>query len=247
MFRNLPDPERASIVAAVNKRHVARPDHTGGATLQAEATGSAGGAEPARLGRKRDHSRDGQILDAALEVLAEAGYAGMTMDMVATRAKAGKATVYRRWSSKEEMVVDAVSRMKRSQVPLDQLPDTGTLRGDLLALFKPQSLDEAEHKMKVMAGLASMISTHAGLDDVANDALVAPWADAHRVLMQRAADRGEIPGAANIDTVSQVIPSVAAYRALVQRKPFDRDFLVLWIDDVVLPALHHGVSADTSR
>ncbi|MGI8475910.1 MAG: TetR family transcriptional regulator, partial [Thermomicrobiales bacterium] len=53
-----------------------------------------------RVGRKRDHTRDAAILAAALVVLAEVGYAGMTMDMVAVRAKAGKATVYRRWSSK---------------------------------------------------------------------------------------------------------------------------------------------------
>lgn len=226
---------------------MARPDGTGHETLRAEPTESAAGAQPVQLGRKRDHSRDAQILDAALQVLAEAGYAGMTIDMVAARAKAGKATVYRRWSSKEEMVLEAVSRMKRSQVDLERLPDTGTLRGDLLALFKPQSLDEAKYKMKVMAGLASMISSHAGLDEAVNDAIVAPWADAHRALMQRAADRGEIASSANIDAISQVIPSVAAFRALIQRKPFDRDFLVSWIDGVVLPALHHGSAGGPSR
>lgn len=221
--------------------------------MNAEPTGPAGGAGPARLGRKRDRSRDAQILDAALEVLAETGYAGLTIEMVASRAKAGKATVYRRWSSKEEMVVEALSRIKRRQAPLDQLPDTGTLRGDLLALFKPQSSDEAEYRMKLMAGLASMLSsTHPGLDEVVDDAVVAPWADAHRALMQRAADRGEIPSAATIDTVCQVVASVAAYRTLILRKRFDRDFLVLWIDDVVLPALHHGATTeppqtDTSR
>ena len=225
---------------------MAGPDGTGSDMLHAEPTDSAGSAQPVRLGRKRDHSRDAQILDAALEVLAETGYAGMTIDLVAARAKAGKATLYRRWSSKEEMVLGAVGRMKRSQVPLDQLPDTGTLRGDLLALFKPQSLDEAVYKMKVLAGLASMISTHAGLDEAVDDAIVAPWADAHRALMQRAADRGEIPNSANIDTVSQVIPSVAAYRALIRRKPFDRDFLVSWIDGVFLPALHHGSTGTSS-
>ena len=219
-----------------------RPDNAAGETSQAGPTGSPGGPEPVRLGRKRDHSRDGDILDAALEVLGEAGYAGMTIDLVAARAKAGKGTVYRRWSSKEEMVIEAVSRMHRSQAPLDRLPDTGTLRGDLLALFKPESFEAAEHRMKIMAGLASMISTRPGLDDVVNDAVSTPWADAHRALMERAADRSEIPGATNIDTVSQVIPSVAAYRALIQRKPFDREFLVQWIDDVVLPALRHSAS-----
>lgn len=197
-----------------------------------------------RLGRKRDHTRDAEILDATLEVLAEVGYTGMTMDMVAVRAKAGKATVYRRWPSKAELVLDAVARMKRSQVDLDGLPDTGSLRGDLLALFKPQPTEEGERKLKVMAGLASMLSTHVGLAEAGNAAIVEPWAAAHRVLMQRAADRGEISASADIETVSQVIPSMAAYRALIQRKPFDRDFLVSLIDGVLLPALQGAPRQD---
>ena len=71
-----------------------------------------------RLGRKRDHTRDPEILDAALDVLAETGYDGMTIDMVAARAKAGKATLYRRWSSKTELVLDAVACMKSSDLDL---------------------------------------------------------------------------------------------------------------------------------
>jgi AcrR family transcriptional regulator len=127
--------------------------------------------EPPRLGRKRDHSRDGVILQAALDVLAEVGYAGMTIDMVAARAKAGKATVYRRWASKEEMVLDAVARTRPGELPFDELPDTGTLRGDLLALFTLLPREEAEKRMKVMAGLASMAVTHPGFDE----AVTTPW------------------------------------------------------------------------
>ena len=92
-----------------------------------------------KLGRKRDHTRDPEILDAALEVLAETGYDGMTIDMVAARAKAGKATLYRRWSSKGELVIDAVACMKKGDLDYSQLPDTGTLRGDLIAMIKPHS------------------------------------------------------------------------------------------------------------
>ena len=75
---------------------------------QIEATAAGSGLRPAeavRPGRRRDHTRDADILTAAIEVLAEEGYDGMTIDMVAARAKAGKATVYRRWASKGELVV----------------------------------------------------------------------------------------------------------------------------------------------
>lgn len=204
----------------------------------------SGGGQPSRLGRKRDHTRDAVILDAALEVLAEVGYDGMTMDMVAVRAKAGKATLYRRWPSKAELVLDAVARMKRSQVDLDRLPDTGTLRGDLVAVIKPQSIEEAERKLKVMAGLASMLSHDRGLAEALNAAIIEPWADAHRVFMHRAVDRGEIP-AADIETLSHVVPSMAAYRTLIQRKPVDRGFLVSLIDGLLLPALR-GASVEAA-
>jgi AcrR family transcriptional regulator len=159
------------------------------------------------------------------------------MDMVSVRAKAGKATVYRRWSSKGEMVVDAVGRMKRSLVDLDQLPDTGTLRGDLLALFQPQSVEEAEQKMRAMAGVAAMLAQHPALAESGHDAIVAPWVAANRTLIERAQSRGEANANAHIETVAQIIPSLAAYRALIQRRPFDLAFLSEIIDGVLLPAL----------
>ncbi len=203
-------------------------------------------AEPVRMGRKRDHSRDADILAAALEVLSEVGYERMTMDMVAARAKAGKATVYRRWPSKSELVLDAVTRMKRDQVDLDRLPDTGDLRGDLVALIKPQSIEESERKLMVMAGLASMMSHDPRLAEAGNAAIVEPWADAHRALISRAIDRGELP-AVDVETLSRVVPSMAAYRTLIQRQPIDRAYLVSLIDGLLLPALRGSTPATGSR
>jgi AcrR family transcriptional regulator len=200
-------------------------------------TGTGGGRPSAAVGRKRDASRDATILDAAISILAEVGYDGMTMDMVAVRAKAGKATVYRRWATKADMVLEAVARMKREQVDLDNLPDTGSLRDDLLALFRPQPMEETERKLRAMAGMAALLSQHPALAGTAHDALVAPWVEANRVLMRRARDRGEIPGDADIETVAQITPSMGAYRTLIRRQPFDRAFLVTMVDGLVLPAL----------
>lgn len=188
-------------------------------------------------GRKRDPERDAAILDSAIDVLAESGYNGMTMDMVASRAKAGKATVYRRWSSKAELVLDAVAHLKRSQIDLASLPDTGTLRGDLLAMFKPESAEEGDRKMRVMAGLASVLLENPQLAEAGDAAIVEPWVAINRIFMQRALERGEISANANILATSQVLPSMAAYRALIQRKPFDLEFLTTMIDCVLLPAL----------
>ncbi|KQM80919.1 TetR/AcrR family transcriptional regulator [Agromyces sp. Leaf222] len=189
-----------------------------------------------RLGRKRDHSRDPEILDAAIEILAETGYEGMTIEMVASRVKAGKATLYRRWPSKAELVLDAVACMKRGDLEAP-LPDTGTLRGDLIALIKPRSIAEAEKKLQVMSGLASMLSRSPELADTAYATLVEPRATINRTLFQRALDRGEITGDHDLDTLSVVSAAMASYRLLMLRKPVDREFLLSIIDGVILPAL----------
>jgi AcrR family transcriptional regulator len=190
-----------------------------------------------RPGRRRNHSRDPEILDAALQVLAETGYDGMTVDMVAARAKAGKATLYRRWPSKAELVIDAVACMKKGDFDPRNLPDTGTLRGDLVAMIKPHTIEDGERKLQVMAGLISMLSRDPGLAEAVNAAIVEPRAAINRTLMRRAADRGEIAADSDIETLALVTPSMAAYRVLILKKPVDRAFLISIIDGVLLPAL----------
>jgi AcrR family transcriptional regulator len=193
--------------------------------------------EPAKLGRKRDHTRDADILDAAIDVLAETGYDGMTVDMVAARAKAGKATLYRRWPSKAELVIDAVACLKKNDLEAANIPDTGTLRGDLIAMIKTPSIQDADRKLRVMAGLASMISRSPELAVAAREAIVAPRITLNRMFLQRAVDRGEISTNADLDLVATISPSMVTYRALMLGIPATREFLVTLIDDVILPAV----------
>lgn len=194
-------------------------------------------APATRLGRKRDHTRDPEILDAALDVLAEVGYDRMTMDMVAARAKAGKATVYRRWPSKADLVIEAVACMKKADTDPAKLPDTGTLRGDLIAMMKPHTIVDAEKKLQVMAGLVSMLAQNPEFTDAVNEAIVEPRASINRLFLQRAVDRGEIPADVDIEQLAMLAPSMAAYRTLVLRKPVDRAFLMGVLDDILLPAV----------
>ncbi|MFJ3393580.1 TetR/AcrR family transcriptional regulator [Leifsonia aquatica] len=194
-------------------------------------------APATKLGRKRDHTRDPEILDAALDVLAETGYDRMTIDMVAARAKAGKATLYRRWASKADLVIDAVACMKKGDIDFDALPDTGTLRGDLVAMMKPHTIVDAEKKLQIMAGLVSMLAKDPGLADTVNAAIVEPRASVNRIFLRRAVERGEIPADADIDKLALLAPAMASYRVLILRKPVDREFLLSIMDDVLLPAV----------
>ena len=190
-----------------------------------------------KLGRKRDLTRDPEILEATIDVLAETGFDGMTIDMVAARAKAGKATVYRRWASKADLVIDAVACMKNADLDFDHLPDTGSLRGDLVAMIKPHSIDDAQKKIHVMAGIVSMISKHPELTDSLYAIMVEPRARVNRFFLNRAIERGEITADIDIDMLSMVSASMVTYRTLMLRKTVDRAFLISIIDGVLLPAV----------
>ncbi|MBN9605740.1 MAG: TetR/AcrR family transcriptional regulator [Actinomycetales bacterium] len=207
----------------------------GAAALPEGAEGAAAAPPAVRPGRRRDPSRDADILAATLDVLAEVGYDGMTMDMVAARAQAGKATVYRRWESKADLVIDAVACLK-SPPPLDDLPDTGSLRGDLVAMIRTPSVKDAQRKLRIMTGLVSLIDREPELAETTRRALVEPRAAVTRALLRRAVERGEARPDCDIETLASVSAAMASYRTLMLRKPVDREFLLSVIDGVIVPA-----------
>ena len=200
--------------------------------------GDSSKSSPA-LGRKRDPTLDACIIGSAIDVLAEAGFDCMTMDMVAARAKSGKATVYRRWASKAELVRDALIEMSRTSVELDNLPDTGSLRGDLLAVLKPYSTDHGEKKFRVLAGLGSFFTEHREAAEEATAGIFEPWTAVNRALMQRAIERGELAENADIETACEVIISMTSYRTLTQSKPFGKEQYAALLDNILLPALRN--------
>lgn len=195
--------------------------------------------ETPKLGRKRDPSRDADILEATLDVLAETGYDGMTIDMVASRAQAGKATVYRRWASKADLVIDAVACLK-PKIDVDALPDTGSLRGDLVALIKTPTIQDAERKGKIMGGLVSLIEKEPSLAEIAHRTIMEPRVAINRILIQRAIDRGEARADCDVELLSLVSSAMVSYRTLMLRIPVDRAYLLSIIDGVILPAALRG-------
>ena len=195
-------------------------------------------AKPATpLGRKRDATRDVPIIEATLDLLAATGFDRMTMDMVAARAKAGKATVYRRWASKPELVRDALIWMSRGSIDPAYIPDTGTLRGDLLAVRKPYTAEFGERKLRVMEGLGSFYAEHRQLAEETLQGVRDSWSKINRALMQRAQQRGEISAQADIELACEVIISMSALRSFAPRKPPDREAYIALLDHIILPSL----------
>lgn len=192
-----------------------------------------------RRGRKRDPTLDDLILDATLAVLAEQGYDGMTVDIVSARAGSARATVYRRWPTKADLVLEAVARLSRGDADHGELPDTGTLRGDMTAMILPLSDEEQQVRIRAMAALLSLPKDDKRLAEAAKRASIGPWIEVIRVLMQRAVDRGEFPAPADLDTLAEVVPMMCVARA-VQQLPITRTFSLDLLDAVILPALRGG-------
>lgn len=205
----------------------------------AQAAGLSKPRPRGQAGRKRDPARTAVILDATLAVLAEQGYDRMTIDLVAARAGMARATVYRRWATKADLVLEAVSHLSRTDVDANHLPNTGTLRGDMVAMIRPFDDTEQQVRIRAIAGLLALAGSDDRLADIASQAGIGPWTEVNRVLMQRAIDRGEFAPPADLHTLAELIPMMCVSRA-VQQLPITRQFCLALIDAVILPAFRGG-------
>ena len=192
-------------------------------------------------GRPRDATRDTDILEAAREVLAERGYERTTVAEIAARAGAGKATVYRRWATKAELVIDTLTCGASSTITIGDVPDTGSLRGDLAAVRSMKSRDAAS--WQALVGLISELPHSPELTQVVNERVVGPRAVLMRGLLERAQARGELLPGVNVELLSRVPSAMVAYRLLVTHEPIDREFLTSLSEDLILP-LATGRSRD---
>jgi len=178
--------------------------------------------------------REEEILDATVEVVAELGYDRLTMDAVATAAKASKATLYRRWSTKAELVVDAISRAKGCPMPEDV--DTGSLRGDLISMSCNEGGFTSELPMSVMAGLLTALHRDADLQKAFKERFLAPRLALTNGVFERAVHRGEIGAEVDIELLSQTLPAVIIHHAFVLGIEPTEDLILRVIDHVILPA-----------
>jgi AcrR family transcriptional regulator len=191
-------------------------------------------ARPSRGGRPRDPSRDGVIRAAILRLLAEVGYGALTMDAVAAEAGVGKATIYRRWRTKQDLVVDTISDLNRAEaIP----PDTGSLEGDLR-----QMLRQMVGVINGPAGAAtlSLLSTvphQPALAAAFRNGPLAVWRQAFERIWARAEERGEVrPGVAG-SRRAEATSALLVQRWLLTGEPVDEAYADEVLDTVVLPLL----------
>jgi AcrR family transcriptional regulator len=177
--------------------------------------------------------RETELLAVTLQLLQEHGYDRLTVDAVAAMARASKATVYRRWPSKAELVLAAFIEGVR-QVAV--LPETGTLRGDLLHLGKVICQQAREQAGTIRAVLVE-VSRHPAL----NDALQHQFLDHRKALLQevlhQAVNRGEIDADAISDELWDLLPGYLIFRSILPSRPPNERTVQALVDDVIIPSL----------
>jgi AcrR family transcriptional regulator len=188
----------------------------------------------ARLRPRVEGGREEEILDATVAVVAELGYDRLTMDAVATAAKASKATLYRRWTTKAELVVDAISRAKGCPIPEDV--DTGSLRGDLISMACGDGGFTDELPMSVIAGLLTAMHRDPELQKAFQERFLAPRQDVVTTVYARAVERGEIAPDVDIELLSVTLPAVVIHHAYVLGVEPTDELILRVIDNVILPA-----------
>jgi AcrR family transcriptional regulator len=187
-------------------------------------------AEP-RRGRPRSADADVAILEAALALAGELGVRALSMDEIAARAGVSKATIYRRWSSKEELVLDAL----RSAIePVDAV-DNGSLGADLRQYLREMTERMTASRGDVLPHLIEVACYDPSIRTSLDDWVQHRRAPLHAIL-QRGVARGELPADTDVDLLLDALIGPFVYRRLLTGGPID-DLVVERLLALVLPTV----------
>jgi AcrR family transcriptional regulator len=195
-------------------------------------TARAGGDGASTRGRPRSGRAQEAILAAAADLLLELGLHGMSMDAVADRAGVSKATIYRRWGSKELLALDVLIAAWRQRAIDAGGPDTGSLREDLFARVLLWARVEQRAFARALAGLVAIAQCDPVFAELYVDRLVRPRQDAARPLFRRAIERGEIPRDTDVDAALDLLYGPIYNRLLNGHAPVDEPFIRQVVDSL---------------
>ncbi|GAA3979311.1 TetR/AcrR family transcriptional regulator [Streptomyces sp. NBC_01352] len=193
-------------------------------------------AEVATVRRSRiTPEREAELYTAVLELLREVGYDALTMDAVAARTRSSKATLYRQWGGKAELVAKAMRHNKPGSIGD---VDTGSLREDFLTLVSREDDCTMERNSDLMRALAMAAHSNPDLMRALRELLVEPEMGEFDRVVQRAVERGELRAdCPALEYIVHMLVGAFATRTLIDELPPTQEFLRSYIDAVVLPAL----------
>ncbi|MBM2619354.1 TetR/AcrR family transcriptional regulator [Actinoplanes sp. LDG1-06] len=188
--------------------------------------------EAVPVGRPRDPELERAILDSAVEVVVESGFAAARVEEIARRAGTGKAAIYRRWAGKTELVVAAAEHLQADVT----VPDEGSLREDLVICVRHYVSPDARAAL-VLANVLAEASRDGEVRGAATEVIGRPPARALRTVIERAVARGDVDPSVPVDLIASIVPSVAFRQVVLEHRGLDEPTAVALVDDVLLPAL----------
>jgi AcrR family transcriptional regulator len=194
---------------------------------------------PSRGGRPRDPSRDGVIRAAILRLLADVGYGSLTMDAVASEAGVGKATIYRRWRTKQDLVVDTISDLNRAEAAP---ADTGSLEGDLRAMMHSLVSVVTGPTGAATLSLLSTVPHQPALAHAFQGGPLAVWRQSFNEIWSRAEQRGEVRPGTGSSVIAEVPSALLVQRWLLTGRPVDEAYADEVLDTVVLPLIRSAAA-----
>jgi AcrR family transcriptional regulator len=183
--------------------------------------------------RRRGEELERALLDAAWQELAAVGFASLTMESVAARAKTGVAVLYRRWSNKDELVLAAIVNYR--QTHRVETPDTGTLRGDLLELLGGFSDGQSGFRAVIMASFAGLQAGSGMTPAEVRGRIIQEQPIKSSEFYRRAHERGEIDLDRIPETVLSMPFDLMRHELLMTLAPVPRERIVSIVDDLFLP------------
>jgi AcrR family transcriptional regulator len=195
---------------------------------------------PSRGGRPRDPSRDGVIRAAILRLLADVGYGALTMDAVASEAGVGKATIYRRWRTKQDLVVDTISDLNRAEATS---ADTGSLEGDLRAMMRSLVSVITGPTGAATLSLLSTVPHQPALAHAFRSGPLAVWRQSFEELWSRAEERGDVPRGVGTSAIAEATSALLVQRWLLTGRPVDDAYADEVLEAVVLPLIRNATPA----
>ena len=178
--------------------------------------------------------REDEILEITLDLLIDVGYFRLTFDAVARKARASKATLYRRWESKPVLVIEAL--IKAKDMPNPDVPDTGSLRGDLLAAFCGRYGLANSRATEVMGAVLTATATDEEFAHLFRERFIGPKMAVSSAIYAKAVERGEISADVDLDIIGPALAGVVLHRAYLMGLPPTEDVIARVIDHLILPA-----------
>ena len=199
---------------------------------------------PVRPGRPRDPEVDEAILSATLGLLAEQGYARLTMDRVAARAAVAKTSLYRRWPTKESLVLDAIAHHRVGERP--GVPDTGSLRRDMLGYLRPL-IRYRRAQSEAVAAVASEILANLEMAALFRRQVAGELTSGFRSIIERAIGRGELPASSDTELLAALPMALIHQHRVLTGEPADEGLAKRIVDQFFSPGRADRPGGEASR